>query len=61
VKRVCMDSFHDVLDGCPLVHFMSAISSGVQELAHAHKMLVVLTSARFRSHRIAPRKQEKES
>jgi hypothetical protein len=44
VKRVCMDSFHDVLDGCPPVPFMSAISSGVQELAHAHNMLVVLSA-----------------
>ena len=36
-----------VLDGCPLVRFISAISSRVQESAQAHNMLVVL-SALFR-------------
>ena len=44
MKRVCVDSFHDVLGGCPFVRFISAISSGVQELAHAHNTLVVLSA-----------------
>ena len=33
-----------VLDGCPLVRFISAISSGVQESAQADNMLVVLSA-----------------